>query len=98
MSYESPCTHTHGDMPSGHCAEMLKQVYDCLDGRLTPERRAEIEAHIGKCPCCLKAYDFEARLLAAIKAPCTEDAKIRDLRGQILKALEQDGFCREKQG
>lgn len=85
-------THAHGDLPSGHCAEMLKQVYDCLDGRLTAERRAEIETHIAKCPCCLKAYDFEAKLLSAIRAPCCEDAKVRELRAQILSALEKDGF------
>jgi anti-sigma factor (TIGR02949 family) len=92
--------HGHGpaDLPTDHCADMLKQVYACLDGQLTPERKAEIEAHVAKCPCCLKAYDFEAKLLSAIRAPCTEDAKVKELRAQILTALEKQGFCRsEKQ-
>lgn len=85
-------TKHHDELPSDHCTEMLREVYACLDGQLTAERRAEIEAHVKKCPCCLKAYDFEARLLSAIRAPCPETAKVQELRAQILAALEQHGF------
>ncbi len=74
------------------CTEALQQLYACLDGCLDPERRRAIEAHVAKCHCCLQAFQFEARMLAAIKAPCAEDAVVAELRQKVLAALRDQGF------
>lgn len=74
------------------CTEALKELYACLDGCLDPERRRAIEAHVARCPCCLQAFQFEARMLAAIREPCAEDAAVAQLRQKVLTALREQGF------
>ncbi len=74
------------------CTDALKELYACLDGCLDPDRRRAIEAHVEKCHCCLQAFQFEARMLAAIKAPCAEDAAVAQLRQKVLQALRDQGF------
>lgn len=80
--------HTH----PCDCTEALKELYACLDGCLDPPRRRAIETHIARCPCCLQAFQFEARMLAAIKEPCAEDAAVEQLRLKVLAALRDQGF------
>ncbi len=74
------------------CTEALKELYACLDGCIDQERRRAIEAHVARCHCCLHAFQFEARMLAAIKAPCAEDAAVAQLRQKVLAALRAQGF------
>ncbi len=81
----------HHDHPVD-CTEALKQLYACLDGCLDSDRRQAIEAHVAKCACCLQAFQFEARMLAAIKEPCAEDAAVEQLRQKVLAALREQGF------
>ena len=37
---------------SGKCPEYINDLNDFLDGTISPELCAEIEAHVGKCPNC----------------------------------------------
>lgn len=74
------------------CTEALRELYACLDGCLDPERRRAIEAHVAKCACCLHAFEFEARMLAAIREPCAEEATVEPLRRKVLAALAELGF------
>lgn len=76
----------------GDCTEALKELYACLDGCIDQERRRAIEAHVARCHCCLQAFQFEARMIAAIKAPCAEDPAVTQLRQKVLAALREQGF------
>jgi len=80
------------------CTEALRELYACLDGCLDPERRRAIEAHVAKCACCLHAFQFEARMLAAIREPCADDAAVEPLRRKVLAALRELGFTPEAHG
>lgn len=80
--------HTH---PTD-CTDALRELYACLDGCLSAERRNAIEAHVARCACCLQAFQFEARMLAAISEPCADDAAVEPLRRRVLAALIEQGF------
>lgn len=84
-------TH-HDNAHPTDCTEALKQLFACLDGCLDQDRRRAIEAHVARCPCCLHAFQFEARMLAAIKEPCPDDASVEPLRRKVLAALMELGF------
>lgn len=86
MSDPHPRTH------SDECTEALRQLFACLDGCLDAERRSAIEAHVARCSCCLQAFQFEARILAAIREPCADTAAVEPLRRKVLAALIAQGF------
>lgn len=81
----------HAEHPTD-CTEALRQLYACLDGCLDDERRRAIEAHVARCACCLGAFQFEARMLAAIKEPCAHDSAVEPLRQKVLAELMRHGF------
>lgn len=83
-----PHPHSH----SNECTEALRQLFACLDGCLDAERRRAIEAHVARCSCCMQAFQFEARLLAAIREPCPDHAAVEPLRRKVLAALVAQGF------
>lgn len=75
------------------CREAIRQVWDWLDGELTPERIREIELHLSRCSPCQGKADIERRFLEALAAtrdrfpaPCT-------LRARVEHALRAIGFC-----
>jgi len=59
-----------GDGGCGHCEEVM-QPY--LDRELTPDERAEAEAHLAGCSYCGKRYSFESELRVYVKTVCCEE-------------------------
>ena len=50
-------------MAGSDCDDALTQLYEYLDGELTPDRRESIRTHLDDCAPCLAAHDFEDGLL-----------------------------------
>lgn len=69
------------------CNDALHELYEFLDGELTPERRDLIQHHITDCSPCLEMFDFQAELKIVISQKCREEvppalkAKIADALG-----------------
>jgi mycothiol system anti-sigma-R factor len=54
------------------CDEAVHTLYDFLDGELTAERKAHIQAHLEECSPCLDAFDFEAELKLLVARKCRD--------------------------
>ena len=76
-------------MPEVNCNEALAELYTFLDGELDQERRADIDAHLGRCGHCHDVHDFEAELRHLIASKATE-AVPEDLRQRILERLRAE--------
>ncbi len=73
----------------GDCRDTLHELYHFLDGELTDERRAHIQAHLEECPPCFEAFDFEAEIKQFV-ADRARDRVPEDLRARIAEAIGHD--------
>ena len=74
------------------CAEVREEFSALLDGELTPEARAVIEAHLSECAECLrelerfKRVDAAYRALPQRRAPADFEQRVADaLRPQVIR-------------
>lgn len=81
--------HAHDHDHDHGCGEVLRELYTFVDGELTVERRARIEAHLDDCLPCFEAYDFEAELRIVISQRC-RDSVPNALRDRIAQALDAE--------
>jgi mycothiol system anti-sigma-R factor len=73
------------------CNDALHELYEFIDGELTIERRATIEAHLDDCGPCLEVYDFHAELRIVVSQKCREQVP-EALRDRVAEALAaEDG-------
>lgn len=75
------------------CGKALSQLFDMLDGELTPEREQRLREHITSCPHCFSEADFEQRFLEALRKARREGACPDALRDRVLGALRAEGFA-----
>ncbi|NLA36279.1 MAG: mycothiol system anti-sigma-R factor [Actinobacteria bacterium] len=75
---------------SDNCSGVLNDLYTFLDGELTDESRAHVEAHLRECSPCLEAFDFEAEIRKVIANRCHDQCP-DELRNKILAAIEASG-------
>lgn len=68
------------------CADAARRLFGYLDGQLTPEQAAEIEAHLERCGGCAETHQAERKLLDAIRC-CDGRGEDAALRERILAAL-----------
>jgi mycothiol system anti-sigma-R factor len=80
-----PCSENDAD-----CREAVKELYVFLDGELTPEKRASIDAHLDACSPCLTAYEFHSELKVVVSQKCRTElpAGLRDRVFDALRALD----------
>ena len=75
------------------CHEALRQLWDYLDGELTPGRAELIRQHIESCPMCFPVMQAEKAMLRGLaetrpSAPAPAELKLR-----IAEALRAAGFA-----
>ncbi len=70
------------------CSEVLDRLYEFLDGELTPEREAEVKAHLVACAPCTSLSGFEASFIRFLeirtRARKTPDSLRKKLLAQLL--------------
>ena len=71
------------------CREALHRIYHFLDGELTHDRRAEIEAHLNCCSPCLEMFGFEAELRRVVANKC-RDTVPEGLRARIAESINHE--------
>jgi len=75
------------------CDAVMRQLWDYLDGELTPEREAAIRTHVAVCKRCYPQYDFESAFLRALGAARRSHSRPEMLKARVLDALRAEGFA-----
>lgn len=73
------------------CKEVLRQLWDYLDGELVADRQAEIAEHIRNCRQCFPTFQFEEQFLHAVQAAGVEPRGTGALRARVVAALREQG-------
>ena len=81
-------THSH---EHSNCDDAKHTLYEFLDGELTDEKRAAIQAHLEGCSPCFEAFDFEAELWQVVEKKCIEQVPA-GLQAKIAAALQSEGL------
>lgn len=82
------------DAPPLGCEEVVRSLWEYLDGRAGPERMAAIEAHLERCEQCLAHAAFEEKLvrtLAALRRRHSDPQRLRESVMAVLEAAGMDG-------
>lgn len=74
------------------CEHVMRQLWDYLDGELTPERSEVIRRHVEICSRCRPQSEFEEAFLSAVRRTRREHTHPERLRGALLEALAEQGF------
>jgi mycothiol system anti-sigma-R factor len=59
---------------TSECDMILAEVQLYIDGEVTAERRATLEAHLTSCTPCMHRAEFQARLKEIVRSKCSLDA------------------------
>lgn len=76
------------------CADVLRQLWDYLDGELDPARVALIEAHLVVCRRCPEHVRFERAFLDAVRRGRREHEGAAALTERVVAALAGAGLGR----
>jgi anti-sigma factor (TIGR02949 family) len=74
------------------CGKALQQLFDFLDGELTPERMALVRQHIDGCGHCLDHAEFERRFLKALNDTKEHRCCPEAVRAKVLSSLQAAGL------
>jgi anti-sigma factor (TIGR02949 family) len=75
------------------CDSVMRQLWDFLDGELTPDREKAIQAHLAVCNRCHPQHDFEQSFLRALSASRREPLRPDAIKARVLAALRAEGFA-----
>lgn len=78
--------------PTIDCQAVMRQLWAYLDGELTEERVALIEAHLAMCGRCYPQFQFERTFLDQIARVRREHSGLARLRTHLVAALSAAGF------
>ena len=74
------------------CHAAMRQLWDYLDGELSPERMEAVRAHLAVCARCYPHYDFERAFLDAVAATRRAHGAPGALRERVMSALKTAGW------
>lgn len=75
-----------------NCDDVMRQLWDYLDGELTAERMEAVKAHLAVCHRCFPQYDFERQYLQLVAGLRREHPDVHGLRSELLASLTRAGF------
>lgn len=74
------------------CDAVMRQLWDYLDGELTPERMAAMGAHLDVCKRCFPQLEFERSFLEAVAGTAPTHSHPERLRARIVSRLRESGM------
>lgn len=74
------------------CSEVVRSLWDYLDGRAGTDLVAGIDRHLALCDGCRAHFAFEKRLVKTIAELRKEHADPSRLRDEVLKVLRAAGL------
>jgi anti-sigma factor (TIGR02949 family) len=69
------------------CGAVTRQLYEYLDGELSPAVEARVHAHLADCAHCFELADFETAYLRFLEARTRARGAPAHLRQRILDEL-----------
>jgi len=75
------------------CDQVVRTLWDYLDGELTDERMNEVRAHLKACRGCFPHFDFERAFLDALAKSKEEQAAPDELRRKVVAKLRKAGLA-----
>ena len=83
--------HKHKD-GKHECAAAMRQLWEFLDGEMTPDRTAQMRQHIDECKRCFPHYDWEKAFLEALSCVRPDCCAPGSLRDRLERKLREVGF------
>ena len=84
---------TNSMTPMLDCRAVMRQLWDFLDGELTPHHVAAIEAHLKMCSRCYPQFEFERTFLDQVGKLRREHSDLAGLRKRLTDSLTAHGFA-----
>jgi len=81
--------------PPPECAQVVRQLWEYLDGRVDPESVAAIEEHLAECEGCRAFAAFEKRIVTTLSSLRGRHSDAGRLREDVLKVLREAGMGRD---
>ena len=75
------------------CEAVMRQLWDYLDGELTPDRERAVRAHLAMCSRCQPQQDFEKSFMRALTASRREHSRPDAIKARVIAALRAEGFA-----
>jgi anti-sigma factor (TIGR02949 family) len=74
------------------CAEVVRALWEYLDGRASAERAGALEEHLASCEGCRAHFAFEERLVKTIARLRKQHSDPARLREEVLAVLRAAGM------
>lgn len=81
-----------GTSPHVDCRSAMQQLWDFVDGELTPDRLAAVERHLTACSHCHPHAEFAERFLQAIHQTRVAGGCPEATRRKVLEQLRAAGL------
>jgi len=78
--------------PKVDCTAAMQQLWDYVDGELTPERMFAVKRHLAECSHCVPHAEFAERFLAALHETREVRCCSKDLRTRVVARLREAGL------
>jgi anti-sigma factor (TIGR02949 family) len=78
--------------PMLDCDAVMRQLWDYLDGELTPERMEAIREHLAMCGRCQPHAQFERTFLSALARTRREHSNPAEIATRVRAALVARGY------
>ncbi len=93
MSDQPPTVPGPAPLKGGiDCRAALDQLWEYLDGELSPARMESVRTHLALCAKCYPEHDFEKAFLDAIGNCRKDQCASHRLRAKIMDTLQRLGF------
>ena len=89
-------TYTYYTYGGIACDEVIRTVWDFLDGEIDRAKKQRIVAHLERCDHCRDQYTFEGAFLRALGRLLERADEAVSLRDRIETELEKHGFAKLK--
>jgi mycothiol system anti-sigma-R factor len=74
------------------CEEVVRAVWDYLDGEIDIGAKERIREHLEICDHCLGQYTFEGTFLRTVSRVLDEAGTVASLRARIERAMHETPF------
>ena len=89
-------SYTHYTYGGITCDEVIRAVWDFLDGEIDGEKKQRIATHLELCDHCRDQYSFEGSFLRAVGRLLERGDEAVSLRDRIETELTKHGFAKLK--
>jgi mycothiol system anti-sigma-R factor len=72
-----------------HCGEVLRRVYELLDGEMSPDDVRRLKRHLDDCGPCLAEYNLDVMLKALLRRSCACEEAPVSLRQRIMVQITE---------